>query len=542
MLVLTRSSRAGVFCLLGLLIFDVRVAGAGSAAWSASPTNGDWNTAANWVPATVPGSPGDTATFASSNTTDVFLSAFTEVSGVVFSPGAGAFTITTGGATEFTLSSVGMTNTSGLTQTFVIPATSTLAFTKHASAGTATKYIANGAHVGDSDGGLLEFHGSSTAGSSTIEVDGGAFSGTGLARAKFVNLATAGQATITNHSGVVPGVTQFFLSSTAGDALITNQGGSLSGSEKGQTFFNDSSSGGDSTIINSGGTASGASGGLTIFSTSAGSDSAPDAGNATLIANGGSNGGGGGSIQFQISATGGTSRVEVFGNGSLDTSGEFMDVTIGSFEGDGVVWLGSHTLIVGTNNLDTTFSGLLRNGGYFGGGPGSLSKTGSGTLTLTGASIYTGTTSVSEGVLILSNTTGSATGTGPVTVNSGTLGGSGIVEGGVTVGTGRGEGAFLAPAAGTKNKVTFTTLGPLNLQSDATYIYTARGKGRKAQSDKVIAKGVTIAGAKFSFQAKVQGALSVGAVFTAINNTAATPISGSFANLPDGGIVTVGSQ
>ena len=33
--------------------------------------------------------------------------------------------------------------------------------------------------------------------------------------------------------------------------------------------------------------------------------------------------------------------------------------------------------------------------------------------------------------------------------------------------------------------------------------------------------------------------LEVGTVLTAIDNTAATPIVGTFANLPDGGIVTV---
>jgi hypothetical protein len=44
------------------------------------------------------------------------------------------------------------------------------------------------------------------------------------------------------------------------------------------------------------------------------------AGSATLIANSGTNGGQGGRIIFENRSTGGTSRVELFGNGSLDIS------------------------------------------------------------------------------------------------------------------------------------------------------------------------------------------------------------------------------
>src|SRR5947208_15938786 len=48
---------------------------AGSATWNLNPTSGDWNTATNWTPATVPNGPNDTATFDVSNITDVFVSA-----------------------------------------------------------------------------------------------------------------------------------------------------------------------------------------------------------------------------------------------------------------------------------------------------------------------------------------------------------------------------------------------------------------------------------------------------------------------------------
>lgn len=58
-----------------------------------------------------------------------------------------------------------------------------------------------------------------------------------------------------------------------------------------------------------------------------------------------------------------------------------------------------------------------------------LEKTGSGSWTLTGASTYSGGTTVSEGTFLVSNLTGSGTGTGAVTLLPGTtFGGSGRIE------------------------------------------------------------------------------------------------------------------
>jgi autotransporter-associated beta strand protein len=88
----------------------------------------------------------------------------------------------------------------------------------------------------------------------------------------------------------------------------------------------------------------------------------------------------------------GTSRVEVFDNGNLDISFRVRSVTIGSLEGDGNAFLGAETLTVGSNNLSTTFSGVIQDGG---GNPvtgGSLTKIGSGTLALSGANTYSGNT------------------------------------------------------------------------------------------------------------------------------------------------------
>jgi autotransporter-associated beta strand protein len=68
--------------------------------------------------------------------------------------------------------------------------------------------------------------------------------------------------------------------------------------------------------------------------------------------------------------------------------------TIGSLAGTGgTVNLSTNTLATGGNNADTTYAGAIT------GTNGALVKTGSGTLTLSGASTYAGATTVSNGTL-----------------------------------------------------------------------------------------------------------------------------------------------
>ena len=67
--------------------------------------------------------------------------------------------------------------------------------------------------------------------------------------------------------------------------------------------------------------------------------------------------------------------MKVFDNGYLDISGHQSGLTIGSIEGSGNVFLGANRLTVGTNNINTSFSGMIS-------GSGSLAKIGSGILTL----------------------------------------------------------------------------------------------------------------------------------------------------------------
>jgi len=76
--------------------------------------------------------------------------------------------------------------------------------------------------------------------------------------------------------------------------------------------------------------------------------------------------------------------------------------------------------------------------------------------------------------------------------------------------------------------------------ADATYKVTMNSSSVAA--DKVSAKGVKIGGAQILLDDRAASVLPAGTVFTVINNTAATPIAGTFANLADGTTVIVGNN
>ena len=515
-------------------------AAAGSATWNLNPTSGDWNIAANWTPATVPNGPTDTATFDNSNITEISLSDKFEVASLIFTPLASAFTITT--TENMTISGPGIVNNSAVPQNFIAtsqPGASTggyFHFYGSATAGNVTFTHHDDPPPESGGAGGTIFHDTSSAGTATFINEAGD-SGGGM---NFRDASTADHATFIMEGasisgGTSPGYVFFFGTSTAANGTFNVLGATYSNGGGSATQFYDTSTAGDAILTAQAGTVRGADGGQIYFSARS------TAGNAVMIAEGGLTEAHGGTITFDDESSGGTARIEVFGNGTLDISNrDLPSVSIGSLEGDGRVLLGAHNLTAGKNNLSTTFSGTMRDGGSGGGKRGSLTKTGTGNLTLTGANTYTGGTTVGGGILLANNANGSGTGKGPVWVTAGTFGGGGTISGAVTVGTGSGPGAFLGPGAIGVIPGTLTIQKTLTLMADATYKVTLNSTSVTA--DEVSANGVGIRGAQILLDDRATNVLQPGTVFTVIDNTAATSIAGSFANLADGGTITIGTN
>ena len=122
-------------------------------------------------------------------------------------------------------------------------------------------------------------------------------------------------------------------------------------------------------------------------------------------------------------------------------------------------------------------------------------------------------------------------------VNVGTLGGTGKINGAVTVGTGGNSGAILLAGNNATSPGTLTVNSTVTFNSLSTYQCVLNRSTVKAS--KATALGVTInSGATFTFVDTGTGTLTVGTVFTVINNTSANPISGRFINLADGSVFT----
>ncbi|MES2307294.1 MAG: autotransporter-associated beta strand repeat-containing protein [Verrucomicrobiota bacterium] len=87
------------------------------------------------------------------------------------------------------------------------------------------------------------------------------------------------------------------------------------------------------------------------------------------------------------------------------------------------------------NAIDAKISGVISDSNST--GTGGIIKQGAGILQLTGNNTYKGATAVTAGTLLISNTSGSATGTGTVTVSSGAaLSGTGRIGGAVIMNSG----------------------------------------------------------------------------------------------------------
>src|SRR5207302_400462 len=115
----------------------------------------------------------------------------------------------------------------------------------------------------------------------------------------------------------------------------------------------------------------------------------------------------GGTLQIDSNASmGATSGTATINNGTLEalsTIATGRNFLLGS---------SNSTILTGSGGVTYTINGTVADGAA----TGTLNKNGAGTLTLSNANSYSGSTIVNGGVLLVTNTNGSATGSGAVTI------------------------------------------------------------------------------------------------------------------------------
>jgi autotransporter-associated beta strand protein len=416
-------------------------AAAQNATWLANPGSGNFNTGTNWSTGAVPTG---TASFGASSTTNLTIPNSVSLGGLTFNAGASAYAVAID--SNLVLTGAGIVINGGsasfaTTNRFGVR----LRFLGSSAAGTAI--IANASTFG-----AIDFYDSSTADRATINNGNGN-------NLFFFNTSTGGSANITNNgiislndsasagSATIANSGTIFVndSASAGSAIITTSGGSLDFRntstaanasitvDGGDANFYDTSTAGNATlniaarnlnfrVASTAGSSSitiTSAGGISFWDTAAaGSASITNngivtffdsstAGSATITTNNGGN------AIFQDSSTGGNARFVTNAGGTFDISTlTTSGMTAGSIEGAGNYILGARALTVGSNNLSTEVSGVISGTG------GSLIKTGSGTLILSGANTYTGGTTVDNGTLQLGTASSMGSIVGAVTVNA----------------------------------------------------------------------------------------------------------------------------
>ena len=191
----------------------------------------------------------------------------------------------------------------------------------------------------------------------------------------------------------------------------------------------------------------------------------------------------------------------------------------GSIGGNQSGTTGNAIIVNGTLAFDTS-TNFAQSGTFQ--GTGTLIQAGSGTLTLTGFSSFSGTTAVEAGALIVNGSPG----TGSLTDSGGTLGGDGIIGGAVTAASGVIE-------AGTSTSIATLNTGSLTLSSGTSLDVKL---GLQAYDKFNVNGAATLGGATLNLTAGPD--LPVNTTYTIIN---ASSINGKFAGLQQGSVIDVGS-
>ena len=211
---------------------------------------------------------------------------------------------------------------------------------------------------------------------------------------------------------------------------------------------------------------------------------------------------------------------------SVTVGGSQMSTITRVSGGTGVYYVNGAPFEVGDVTGGTD---LLVNASLVGTG---LTKNGPGTMTLTEVCSYGGGTTINGGTLLANSTSGSATGSGPVTVKTGaTLGGTGVVGGAVTIES----GGTLAPGVTIESLAT----GALTLLAGSTVAAEINSTGTPTADVVNVAGNVVLAGAlTVADLAGTPQLVKTGDKLTVLTYTGT--LTGTFVGLPEEATLTVG--
>ncbi|BAN47411.1 Ig-like domain-containing protein [Metapseudomonas resinovorans] len=218
--------------------------------------------------------------------------------------------------------------------------------------------------------------------------------------------------------------------------------------------------------------------------------------------------------------------------GSTVLNSGILQVASDANLGSGDIVLAGGTLAISgattiDNDVSVTAGGTIRTdasatlSGVISGGA-TLIKSGSGTLTLTGAETHTGATTVSAGTLVVDGSTASAT----TVANGATLAGTGSL-GAVTVQS----GGTLAPGGNATGILTID--GPLTMAAGSTLALQINGTTAGSDYDQVVVNGtVDVSAATLAVTHGYTAA--EGDAYTVISNDLVDGVTGTFGGLAEG--------